>query len=87
MSRNNSKCAGKTIKLYGYVIIPFPDAVQFSVSKCKQNGSQNEVKYKTNADVSFQLKNISVNFSGYLVLKIIFIQQSNLITKIRFYSC
>ena len=86
MSRYSSKCSGKSIKLYGNVITSFPDAVQFSVSKCKQNGSQNEVKYKTNADVPFQLKNISLNFSGYLVLKTIFIQQSNLIIKIRFYS-
>ena len=69
MSRNSPKCAGKSIKPYGNVITPCPDAVQFSMSKCKQNGSQTEVKYKTNADVPFQLKNISLNFSGYLGVK------------------
>ena len=87
MSRNSPKCTEKSIKLYSNVITPFPDVVQFSVSKYKQNGSQNEVKYKTYADVPFQLNNLNVNFSGYLVQKTIFIQQSNLITIIRFYSC
>ena len=69
MSRYNAKCAGKSIKFYGNVIQLFSDAVQFSISEWKQIGSQDEVKYKNTADVPFQWKNISVNFSGNFFYK------------------